>query len=67
MSGHPLLRVPSAREAGGIHVVVFKQQVLSNVRDYCNLRYVYDLTAEQISVYRDKEALAIDVCIADEL
>ena len=65
--GHPLLRVPSAREAGGINVVVFKQQVLSNVRDYCNLRYVYDLTAEQISVYRDKEALAIDACIADEL
>ena len=58
--GHPLLRVPSARHAGGINLVVFKQQMLSNVREYCNLQYVYDLSAERISVYRGKEALVIE-------
>jgi hypothetical protein len=50
--GYPLLRVPSARHKGGINVVVFKQHMLSNVREYCNLHYVYDVIAEQIRVYK---------------
>ena len=65
--GHPLLRVPSARQAGGINLVVFKQQILSNVREYCNLQYVYDLPAEQIRVYRGKEELVLEALIRDAL
>ena len=57
--GHPLLRVPSARQVGGVNLVVFKQQPLSNVRDYCNLQYVYDLSAEEIRIYRGKDELNI--------
>lgn len=65
--GHPLLRVPSARQTGGINLVVFKQQTLSNVRDYCNLQYVYDVTSERINIYRGKDELVIDSNIADDL
>ena len=67
LEGHPLLRVPSARHAGGINLVVFKQQTLSNVREYCNLRYVYDLPAERIRVYRGKEELVIEPGITADI
>ena len=60
LEGHPLLRVPSARQDGGINLVVFKQKILSNVRDYCNLQYVYDLSAETIRIYRGQNEILID-------
>jgi hypothetical protein len=58
--GHPLLMVPSARQIDGINLVVFNQNVLSNVRDYCTLKYVYDLDAGLIDIYRGDEALVIE-------
>ena len=65
--GHPLLRVPSARQAGGINLVVFKQQTLSMVRDYCNLQYIYDLSAERIRIYRGKDELVMDSSVEDDV
>ncbi len=59
LEGHPLLRVPSARHTGGINLVVFKPNVLSNARDYCHLQYVYDLSSEHVRVYRGKSELYV--------
>lgn len=35
------------------------QETLSNVREFCHLKYVYDLTTEQIKIYRGKDELPI--------
>ena len=48
--GHPLLRVPSARDIGGVNVVVFNQKILSNVREYCQLLYVFDIETKELNV-----------------
>ncbi|WP_244946873.1 RES family NAD+ phosphorylase [Legionella israelensis] len=53
--GHPLLRVPSARHDKGINIVVFSQQVLSNPREFCKLQYKFDLTNNNLMVFRNKE------------
>lgn len=58
--GHPLLRAPSARQLGGINLVVFNQQMLSNARDYCYLRYVYDVAFEKIRIYRGEDELCLN-------
>ena len=65
--GHPLLRVPSARQTGGINLVVFKQETLSNVRDYCTMQYVYDLSTKRIRIYRGKDELVMKSNIADDI
>lgn len=58
--GHPLLIVPSARQINGINLVVFNQKALANVRDYCNLQYVYDVPTGLTSIYRGEEELEVD-------
>ena len=63
--GHPLLRVPSARQAGGINLVAFKEQSLSNVREYCDLQYVYDTATERTSIFRGKDELMIAPVLAE--
>ncbi|MDF1757109.1 MAG: RES family NAD+ phosphorylase [Legionellaceae bacterium] len=55
--GHPLLKVASARKYDGINIVVFKQKALSNVRDYCNLQYVYNIESNKVKVLRGDEEL----------
>lgn len=55
--GHPLLRVPSARLRGARNIVAFKQQVLSNVRDFCNLQYSFDIKNHKLSVTRGSTPL----------
>ena len=55
--GHPLLIVPSARKLGGVNVVVFKEKILSNVRDNCNLQYIYDLHDKIMKIDRGGEEL----------
>lgn len=50
--GHPLLRVPSARDRDGINLVAFKPEVLSNPKDNCYLQYVFDLKTKKITVFR---------------
>lgn len=55
--GHPLLRVPSARHAAGINLVVFHAGILSNPKPYCGLTYVYDLQGGESSVYRGERLL----------
>lgn len=61
--GHPLLIVPSARHSGGVNIVVFKDRVLSNVREYCNLQYTYDLEGKFIRIDRGKDTvMTVFVC-----
>ena len=55
--GHPLLIVPSARQNDGVNLVVFNQNNLSNARDYCYLKYVYDLSEGTIKAYRGEHLL----------
>ncbi len=50
--GHPLLVVPSARQLDGVNAVVFNEKVLSNVRNSCNLQYIYDLKSKKIKINR---------------
>lgn len=52
LEGHPLLLVPSARHLGGVNLVVFNQSILSNCRDYCYLKYEYDIPHGVINAYR---------------
>lgn len=53
--GHPLLRVPSARDPQGINMVAFNPQVLSDARNFCFLRYEIDVKTMAYTVYRGKE------------
>lgn len=55
--GHPLLRAPSARLKDAHNIVAFKQQVLSNVRDFCNLQYSYNINKHTLSVTRDSKQI----------
>jgi hypothetical protein len=57
--GHPLLVVPSARQAGGINLVVFNEKILSNVRDHCTLQYTYNLLAKTIKIARGCDELMV--------
>jgi len=57
--GHPLLLAPSARQEGGVNLVVFNPKILSNVREHCKLQYIYDLPTGQIKIYRGQEELII--------
>lgn len=52
--GHPLLRVKSARDsdADGINIVALQSHVLSNVREYCFLKYSLNLSDHKVTVYR---------------
>ncbi len=65
--GHPLLMVPSARQVDGINLVVFNQNVLSDVRDYCNLQYVYDLNTGLTRIYRGRVELKIEPNAVDNV
>jgi hypothetical protein len=65
--GHPLLRVPSARHEKGISLVVFNQKILSNVRDFCNLQYVYDLPTKILRVYRGNTELFLSPYKAESI
>lgn len=64
IEGHPLLRLPSARHIEGCNLVAFNPTVLSNVRDFCTLQYVLDITARQIKVYRGND-LIIEPMVVD--
>lgn len=55
--GHPLLRAPSARDEKGINLVAFNPLVLSNVRDFCTLQYIFELSTNTIQVFRGEEGL----------
>lgn len=57
IEGHPLLRVPSARHIQGSNLVAFNSTVLSNVRDFCTLHYVFDTSTREIKIYRGKELI----------
>lgn len=55
--GHPLLRVKSARDMDGINLAAFKSNVLSNVREYCYLKYSLNLINQDLTVSRGGEIL----------
>lgn len=57
--GHSLLRVPSARQEGGINLVVFKREILSNPRDHCLLQYTFELSTREVTIYRGNEIITI--------
>lgn len=63
LEGHPLLRVPSARHREGRNLVAFNTTVLSNVRDFCTLQYVFDIPSRLVSVYRGKKLLLEPVIV----
>lgn len=63
IEGHPLLRVPSARHIEGCNLVAFNPAVLSNVRDFCTLQYVFDITARQIKIYRGNTLMTEPVIV----
>lgn len=56
--GHPLLRVPSARDLVGINLLAFNQSVLSNVREHCKLQYRLNLDTLKVDVYRGSEEIS---------
>ena len=57
--GHPLLRVKSARDLDGINIVAFKSTILSNVREYCYLKYSLSLINQEVTVSRGEEVLMV--------
>lgn len=59
--GHPLLRVPSARDSAGVNLVAFNANVLSNPRNFCYLRYQLDLRTMEPIVYRGNEKYLLDL------
>lgn len=50
--GHPGLLAPSARHAGGINTVIFRQAVLSNPKPLCYLRYQFHPGTGELMVER---------------
>jgi hypothetical protein len=59
--GHPGLLAPSARDKNGTNVVIFNKNILSNPRQYCNLRYFIDPIKKSVRVEKqpEKELLTI--------
>ncbi|MGQ3887564.1 RES family NAD+ phosphorylase [Legionella sp. CNM-1927-20] len=55
--GHPLLRVRSARHFEGVNIVAFRSNVLSNVREYCFLKYALNLENMKVVVTRGKRTI----------
>lgn len=50
--GHPGLLAPSARRRGGINLVAFKPEMLSDVRNLCHLNYECDPVRRTVRVER---------------
>lgn len=63
--GHPLLIVPSARDAEGINLVAFNANILSNPREHCRLQYIFDVKKHQISCFRGNQEISMDECSLD--
>ncbi|AWN72501.1 RES family NAD+ phosphorylase [Legionella anisa] len=58
--GHPLLIVPSARDPEGINLVVFNPALLSNPREYCRLKYIFDTKKKKIQCLRGEEEIILE-------
>lgn len=61
--GHPGLLAPSARRRGGINLVAFKPEMLSNVRHLCYLNYECDPVRRTVRVERTAGETLLEVGI----
>lgn len=59
--GHPGLIAPSARRAGGVCLVAFRERILSNPRVRCYLTYTLDPFTRRVAVERQRGQLLMEL------